>query len=85
MTQLTRDEIFSQIQTALVELFELEAEDIKLETQLYKELDLDSLDAVDLVVHLQKLTGNKIKPQEFKMVRTVEDVVNSVENLLQEK
>ncbi|TEW54083.1 acyl carrier protein [Psychromonas sp. RZ22] len=85
MKDLTRDEIFVQIQQALVELFELEADDIKLETNLYKELDLDSLDAVDLVVHLQKLTGKKIQPEEFKLVRTVEDVVDSVETLLKEK
>jgi len=85
MQQLTRDEIFVQIQKALVELFELDADDIKLETKLYQELDLDSLDAVDLVVHLQKLTGKKIKPEEFKLVRSVKDVVDSVENLLKEK
>lgn len=85
MTELNRDEIFQQVQKALVELFELDAADIQPETQLYQELDLDSLDAVDLVVHLQKLTGKKIKPEEFKMVRTVDDVVNSVVELLQEK
>jgi len=85
MTELNRDEIFQQVQNALVELFELDAEDIQPQTQLYQELDLDSLDAVDLVVHLQKLTGKKIKPEEFKMVRSVDDVVNSVIELLQEK
>lgn len=85
MTKLNRDEIFKQVQNALVELFELDAADIQPQTQLYQELDLDSLDAVDLVVHLQKLTGKKIKPEEFKMVRTVDDVVNSVVLLLQEK
>lgn len=85
MSELNRDEIFRQVQNALVELFELDAADIQPQTQLYQELDLDSLDAVDLVVHLQKLTGKKIKPEEFKMVRTVDDVVNSVTLLLQEK
>ncbi|MEI6897973.1 MAG: acyl carrier protein [Psychromonas sp.] len=85
MKSLSRDEIFIQIQSALVELFELQADDIELETKLYQELDLDSLDAVDLVVHLQKITGKKIKPDEFKLVRTVKDVVDSVENLLKEK
>ena len=85
MTELNRDEIFQQVQNALVELFELDAEDIQPQTQLYQELDLDSLDAVDLVVHLQKLTGKKIKPEEFKMVRSVDDVANSVIELLQEK
>tara|TARA_R110001583_G_scaffold6499_9_gene32911 strand:+ start:5751 stop:6008 length:258 start_codon:yes stop_codon:yes gene_type:complete len=85
MTELNRDQIFQKVQNALVELFELDAADIQLETTLYQELDLDSLDAVDLVVHLQKLTGNKIKPEEFKMVRTVEDIVNAVEALLKGK
>lgn len=84
MEQLTRDEIFLQIQKALVDLFELDADDIQLDTKLYQELDLDSLDAVDLVVHLQKLTGKKIKPEEFKLVRTVKDVVDSVESLLKD-
>lgn len=85
MKDLSRDEIFIQIQSSMVELFELSADDIQLETKLYQELDLDSLDAVDLVVHLQKITGKKIKPEEFKLVRTVKDVVDSVEKLLQEK
>lgn len=85
MKELSRDEIFIQIQAALVELFEIDADDIQLDTRLYQDLDLDSLDAVDLVVHLQKLTGKKIKPEEFKLVRSVNDVVDSVENLLNDK
>lgn len=85
MKNLSRDEIFEQVKLALVELFELQESDIELQTKLYQELDLDSLDAVDLVVHLQKLTGKKIKPEEFKLVRTVADIVDSVEKLLQEK
>ena len=85
MTELNRDEVFSQVQKALVDLFELDAGDIHPESLLYQELDLDSLDAVDLVVHLQKLTGKKIKPEEFKMVRSVDDVVGAVVELLQEK
>lgn len=84
MKQLNREEIFTEIQKVLVELFELDADDIELSTRLYQDLDLDSLDAVDLVVHLQKLTGEKIKPEEFKQVRTVEDVVNAVESLIKE-
>ena len=47
-----------------------------------KALPLFALDAIDLVVHLQKLTGKKIKPEEFKSVRSVNDVVDAVERLL---
>lgn len=56
--------------------------EITLDAQLYQDLELDSIDAIDLVVHLQKLTGKKIKPEEFKTVRSVADVVDAVERLL---
>ncbi|CEO41491.1 acyl carrier protein [Photobacterium kishitanii] len=82
MTQINNDQIFHQVQALLVELFELDAEDIHLESNLYQDLDLDSIDAVDLVVRLQNLTGKKIQPDEFKNVRTVDDVVIAVADLL---
>ncbi|MNG36511.1 Acyl carrier protein [compost metagenome] len=66
----------------MVKLFELDADDIKPESRLYEELELDSIDAVDLVVHLQKTTGKKIKPEMFKSVRTVQDVVDAIDELL---
>ncbi|MFM4808044.1 acyl carrier protein [Aeromonas hydrophila] len=79
---MTRDDIFAQIKAALVELFEVDEEAITPEARLYQDLELDSIDAIDLVVHLQKLTGKKIKPEEFKSVRSVNDVVDAVEHLL---
>lgn len=79
---MTRDDIFAQIKAALVELFEVDEEAITPEARLYQDLELDSIDAVDLVVRLQKLTGKKIKPEEFKSVRSVNDVVDAVERLL---
>lgn len=48
----------------------------------YQDLDLDSIDAVDLVVKLREITGKKIEPDAFKQVRTVQDVVNEVEKLV---
>ena len=68
----------------MVELFEIDPEDVTMDAKLYQQLELDSIDAIDLVVHLQKLTGKKIKPEEFKSVRTVADVVDAVERLLAE-
>lgn len=79
---MTRDDIFAQIKAALVELFEVDEEAIIPEARLYQDLELDSIDAIDLVVHQQKLTGKKIKPEEFKSVRSVNDVVDAVERLL---
>ncbi|MFG0835432.1 acyl carrier protein [Aeromonas bivalvium] len=79
---MNRDEIFAQVKAALVNLFEVDEDAVTPEAQLYQDLELDSIDAIDLVVHLQKLTGKKIKPEEFKSVRSVADVVEAVERLL---
>ena len=55
-----------------------------LSRKLYEDLELDSIDAIDMVVQLQKKVGKKIKPEEFKAVRTVQDVVDAVAGLLKE-
>ncbi|MDR8525500.1 MULTISPECIES: acyl carrier protein [Shewanella] len=80
----TREQILDMLTQILVDEFEIDADDITLEASLYQELDLDSIDAVDLVIKLQQMTGKKIKPEEFKAVRTVNDVVTAIEGLVKE-
>jgi acyl carrier protein len=80
--KLSRDEIFDEIRREITELFELPPEKIGLATKLYDDLDLDSIDAIDLVVRLQQITRKRIRPEQFKSVRTVEDVVDAVEQML---
>lgn len=77
-----REQILELLTQILVDEFEIDADDITLQASLYEELDLDSIDAVDLVIKLQQLTGKKIKPEEFKAVRTVDDVVSAIEGLV---
>jgi len=77
--------IYQEVSGLLVKLFEIAPEDITPEARLYEDLELDSIDAVDMIVHLQKKTGKKIKPETFKSVRTVQDVVDAVEHLLHEE
>jgi len=79
---MTQQEIFTQIQQMLASLFEIEPSVIKPESKLFEELELDSIDAIDLVVKLQKTIGKKIMPEEFKNVRTVQDVVDVVYKLV---
>ena len=81
---MTREEIFATLSEYLVEMFEVPADKVTLEAKLFEDLDLDSIDAVDLVVRLQDLTGRKIKPEQFKTVRSVSDVVDRVHDLLAE-
>ena len=77
-----QETIFQEVTELLHKLFEIDPQDVKPDSRLYEDLELDSIDAVDMVVHLQKKTGKKIKPDEFKSVRTVQDVVDAVTRLL---
>jgi len=76
-----RDDILAMLTNLLIEEFEIPAQEITLEAELYSELDLDSIDAVDLVVRLRELTGKKIAPESFKQVRTVGDIVDAITTL----
>jgi acyl carrier protein len=78
----SRDEIFATIKSVMIELFEIEPERIKPESNLFTELDIDSIDAVDLVVRLRDITGKKVKPEDFKEVVTINDVIDAVEKML---
>ncbi|MBT0719699.1 acyl carrier protein [Tatumella sp. TA1] len=80
---MQHQEIEQEVKKLLTELFEIPPQDIVASARLYEDLGLDSIDAVDMIVHLQKKTGKKIKPEEFKAVRTVQDVVDAVQRLLE--
>ena len=79
---LSPADILAHLRTDLADMFEIPPERITLDARLYEDLDLDSIDAVDLIVKLGELTGRKIKPEAFKAVRTVGDVVVCVEATL---
>lgn len=78
----TMEEIEKKIKDILVEDFDVDAAALKPETNLFTELDLDSIDAVDLVVRLQRETGKKVDPASFKTIRTLKDVTEAVYKLV---
>ncbi|MCS4306407.1 acyl carrier protein [Rheinheimera pacifica] len=79
----TKQDVYNVLQQLMIKEFELDAEQIQLDANLYEDLDLDSIDAVDLVVKLRELTGKKIEPDAFKAVRTVGNVVDQVYALIE--
>ena len=79
---MTETEILDHLRRILEETFEIDPARVQLETNLFTDLDLDSIDAVDLAIKLQELTGKRIKPEEFKTVRTVGDVIGTVRQLM---
>ena len=82
VTIKSREEILAYLRDLLVELFELKPEQIVPEANLYTDLDIDSIDAVDLILKLKELTGRKIQPQTFKHVRTVGDVIDAIQAVM---
>jgi acyl carrier protein len=76
------EQLFSMLKEILVDTFEIDADDIVMDAHLYEDLDLDSIDAVDLVIKLREQTGKKIEPGDFKEVRTVNDVIVAIKKLL---
>ncbi len=79
----SRDDVYAKVVEILADLFEIERNEISPQAQLYEDLDIDSIDAVDLLVELKNYTGKKMAPEDFKSVRTVADVVDSVCALLE--
>ncbi|MCI2282608.1 acyl carrier protein [Colwellia sp. MSW7] len=76
-----RNDIYKMVSDILVTMFEIDEDDISMDAHLYEDMDLDSIDAVDLVVKLREITGKKIEPEDFKQVRTVKDIIDAVEKI----
>ena len=75
------DELFLRIKGILVDQFEVDPAAVTLDANLYEELEIDSIDAVDLLVQLKEMTGKKISPEVFKDVRTIRDVLDALTGL----
>ncbi len=75
---MTRDEIFERIVEILADSFELDRAEIKPESTLYEDLDLDSIDAIDIFVQLREVTGRRPDPAEARKIRTVQDAVDYI-------
>jgi len=84
MPSMSKEEILGWVRNVLQEQFEIPVARVTPEAHLYEDLDIDSIDAVDLLIKLKQLTGQSISPEAFKQVRTVSDVVDAVHAHLQD-
>lgn len=79
---MDKEDILKVIKQSMVDLFELDEDAIQPEANLYEDLDLDSIDAVDLAVKITEITGKRVNPDDFKKVRTVQDLVDTAEQMI---
>ena len=78
---MKREELFNYVKETLVREFECDESMIVPEARFYEDLDLDSIDAVDLVVRLRNEWKIEVSSEEFKSIRTVGDLLNVLERL----
>jgi acyl carrier protein len=78
---MDKEQLFFRIREILVDQFEIEQSNVTLDANLYEELDIDSIDTVDMMVQIKELTGKKIPPDKFKEIRTISDVIDTLTNL----
>lgn len=78
----SKEEIYNKLCEILAEEFEIDKSLMNNNANLFTDLDLDSIDAVDLAVRLQQYTDKRISPEEFKKIRTLSDVVETIYSLL---
>jgi acyl carrier protein len=79
---MTKNELFDRIVKILKDSFEIEPVRITPQARLYDDLDIDSIDAVDLIVQLKPWVGKRLNADAFKSVRTVQDVVDALHQLV---
>ena len=82
---MTRDEIYARIRSTLVTSFEIPEDRIKLESRLMDDLELDSIDAIDMAVQIQEMTDVRVEEEELRKLKTVGDTVDLVASLLARK
>ena len=75
---MTEQQIFARVREILVESFELDSEDIHPKAHLMDDLDLDSIDAIDLAVGLEEETGLDVSEEELLQIQVVQDIVNLI-------
>ena len=84
LNTMSRQQLQVWVVELLAEMFELDPAGLTAESNLYADLDIDSIDAVDLAVKLKQLTGKRLQPDVFKTIRTIGDVVDALAGMAEQ-
>jgi len=82
---MSEEALRDRLYRLLTEHFELDPASVKPQARLYDDLGLDSIDAVDLSLATEELTGCETSPQAFQNARTVADVEAIIRKLIAEQ
>ncbi|MBE6815183.1 MAG: acyl carrier protein [Ruminococcaceae bacterium] len=71
--------VFDKLKTIIIEEFEIEEELITMNTSLTDELDIDSLDLVDLVMTVEDEFSIELPDEALEGMKTIGDLVKYIE------
>ena len=75
---MSKEEILARVTELLVQSFDLDSSEVQPRSHLIDDLDLDSIDAVDMAVRLEEKTGFRLGEEELKSIQTIQDVVDLI-------
>ena len=78
----SKDQILRWVMDTLKSEFQLRDEDLHPGAHLIDDLDLDSIDAVDLAVSVEQELGLSLTEAELKSIQTVQDVADLIHGRL---
>lgn len=84
LNDMSRDQLQAWVVDLLADMFELDKTELTADSNLYADLDIDSIDAADLAVKLKQLTGKRLQPEVFKTIRTIGDVVGALAGMTEQ-
>jgi acyl carrier protein len=84
LNDMSKDQLQAWVIDLLADMFELDRAGLTVDSNLYADLDIDSIDAVDLAVKLKQQTGKRLQPEVFKTIRTIGDVVDALAGMAEQ-
>ena len=78
----SKEELLTWLRSAMVREFGFDEADIQPSTHLIMDLDLDSIDFVDLTASAEETFGFDLPEEDLSSVRTVQDAVDAIHGAL---
>lgn len=76
--------VFDQVKESLADILSCDADKIELDTDLVRDLGVDSIDTVELIMAVEDTYDIKISDKDAEDLKTVGDVIEFIEDHLED-
>lgn len=79
---MTKNQLIAEVNDVMIEDFELKKDDLKPEARLSEDLQLDSLDAMNMLVYLEDRINIQVDLEKFKSASTLNDIYSIIHEVV---